>query len=166
MKILPALPPPPPLRSSPAPPPAPARPPSLQGNADVYTIKPQDGTNPAITVTLTPLVRTPAACYRQPGAVLECRAAEALVHPAVAHAAHTASSMEHAVQPPRHASRCKCLPHWLGGLFRWAASPRAASWHLQDGDGDADLYCSKGTLNPSPDTADFSSGARVCACLF
>ncbi|KAL4423669.1 hypothetical protein ABPG75_000970 [Micractinium tetrahymenae] len=53
------------------------------GNADVYTIKPQDATNPAITVTLTPL----------------------------------------------------------------------------DDDGDADLYCSRGTLNPRPDTADFSSEA-------
>ncbi|KAL4419313.1 hypothetical protein ABPG77_006001 [Micractinium sp. CCAP 211/92] len=53
------------------------------GNADVYTVKPQEGTNPAITVTLTPL----------------------------------------------------------------------------DGDGDADLYCSQGTLNPSPDTADYSSEA-------
>lgn len=38
----------------------------LQGNADVYTVKPQEGTNPAITVTLTPLVRTPAATMGAP----------------------------------------------------------------------------------------------------
>lgn len=36
----------------------------LQGVADVYPIKPQDGTNPAITVTLTPLVRVLAANQR------------------------------------------------------------------------------------------------------